>query len=73
MEYSKEQLDLIQSQLIKTGENLDSSKGLSCVLAGSIFATWRSHANLAGYLVESGTDRMYKQENNVKVYYNETN
>jgi hypothetical protein len=57
MQYSKPQLDFIQDCLFKCKGKI-ISEGI-----------WSSHALLAGYHVEEGTNKMYKQTDNVRTYY----
>lgn len=69
MEYSNEQLKFIQGQLINITKSLNAQKGMALILDAAVFATWVSHAQLAGYNVERHSGKMYKDSKNVRTYF----
>jgi hypothetical protein len=72
MEYSKQQLDMIQRKVKQASTSLKTAKGFGTIMDATYLLTWTSHANLAGYQVDKETGRMYKEQGKVeRTYYDE--
>jgi hypothetical protein len=69
MEYTQTQLRLIQRQLIRLSQELKKEDGIGALLVGSGFLAWATHAQLAGYEIDKATGRMYREEGNVRTYF----
>ena len=70
MEYSTPQLKFIQKRLIEITKQLKTKDGGSSrVLVYADFSTWCSHAQLARYNIESDTGKMYRQQGNIRTYF----